>query len=393
MSESNGDDSEAIRPIEVNAGGIVPPEDLVGREIDIDRLLRLAAPPHHGAILLGDRRIGKTSLLRTVEQPLRDAGHIVVRVSAETSSLDEFGRTLLAGLRMNPHRRSWDVGFEGEVAVDVGVGQIVLRGTARSAAPSVETDLFVAIAEEARVWGGHVRVVFLLDEITFLTAALAKSSPVDAEDFLGTLRRAREEFPEVVMFMAGSIGLHHALPDKTKVNDLREIHVDTLSDADAMKLAQGLIVGAGLAVSDSQQVAAAMVEETSGFPYYLHGVAQALSERAGVVDPETVRCVVQSALDQDLWNSSHYETRLDGYYGSDAELVRDILDAIATTEHPLSVTSLMEGTRVASHNPQRTHLLSLLRRLEADHYLRRSEDANLMANGLVKRIWRHLRRL
>ncbi|MGV1003525.1 MAG: hypothetical protein ACOYEV_01915 [Candidatus Nanopelagicales bacterium] len=42
--------SDALEPIEPNAGGIVPSEELVGRGAVIGRLLKFSAPPHDGAV-------------------------------------------------------------------------------------------------------------------------------------------------------------------------------------------------------------------------------------------------------------------------------------------------------------------------------------------------------
>ncbi len=390
---SNSSRHENVRPIEVNVGGIVAQEDLVGRDGEIDRLMSLAAPPAHGAMLLGDRRIGKTSLLRTLEQPLREAGHLVVRVSAETSSLDDFARALQAGLMVEPRLGSWGIHLEGEAAVRVGIAQISLRAKAQRGAGSREADLFATCARAARAQGPHHRVVFLLDEITVLATELAREAPGDARDFLRTLRRARQEFGEVVMFLAGSIGLHHALPDGTEVNDLVEMPIDVLDQPEAMRLAEGLILGSGLTVTEPRAVAAAMVAHTSGFPFYLHGTAQLLTERRGVVDPGAVAQEVRRALDLDLWNTQHYDSRLDDYYRGEAELVRDILDTIATAEKPVSADEVLQTSAVAVHAPTRTRLLTLLQRLERDHYLRRTAQSTAMANGFIGRIWRHVRRL
>lgn len=382
-----------VRPIEVNVGGIVPRDEMVGRGAEIDRLLALAAPPAHGAMLLGDRRIGKTSLLRAVEGPLREAGHLVVRVSAETASLDDFEVALLGGLRANRRWESWGVDVAGEAAVHVGIARIGLRGRVSRGAQPHDVDLFAACAQAARKQGPHQRVIFLLDEITVLATELARVAPGDARDFMRMLRRARQEFPEVVMFLAGSIGLHHALPDGTEVNDLTEMHVDVLPTDPALELASGLILGAGLDVAAPREVARAMVAQTSGFPFYLHGTAQLLSQTPGALDAGTVSATIQRALNEDLWNTRHYDTRLDDYYGAQAELARDVLDTIASAEQPLTVDQVLRTAAVAVHGPSRTSTLALLDRLERDHYLRRSGSTTAMANGLIARIWRHVRRL
>ncbi|MGV1004335.1 MAG: AAA family ATPase [Candidatus Nanopelagicales bacterium] len=387
--------SDALEPIEPNAGGIVESEELVGRGAVIGRLLKFSAPPHAGAILLGDRRIGKTSLLRAVEERLRDAGHLVVRVSAETASLEGFARSLAAGLRCNPRWKNWEFDLSGEGSVTVGVGKVTVGMKARRVAEAAEKDLFAACAQAARQAGPHYRVIFLLDEITVLAGALAKDSPREALEFMHMLRRARQEVPEVAMFLAGSIGLHHAVDDLTVVDDIQTEDVDVLEPPAARELALRLILGARLPVVDSDAVAAAMVTQTSGFPYYLHGLAQLLQQEADAtpVTAATVARVFQDALDQALWNIRHYDSRLDSYYGAHAELVRQVLDAIATADTPLTPEKLLAVPVIAQFDPGRDKLLRLLARLEADHYLRRRGHRDEMANALIRRIWRQLRRL
>lgn len=382
-----------VRPIGINAGGVVPADELVGRSRELQWLLGQAAPPACGAVLLGDRRIGKTSLLRALEGPLRDAGHLVVRVSAETASLEVFGRALLDALRGTARRHIWPVDLEGEVAVNVGIGRLALKGRSQRGGRDVDVDLFTACAQAARSLGGHQRVVFLLDEITVLAAELARTSQEDAREFLRTLRKARQELPEVAMFLAGSIGLHHAMVGREVTNDLGELHVDVLAEAEARQLAQGLILGGGLAAEEPVAVAREMVTQTSGFPFYLHGTAQLLATRGGAIRPADVADTVAEALDLDLWGTSHYDSRLDGYFGPQADLVRAVLDVIATAPGPVAVDQLAESGEVAVFGAQRPALLRILARLEADHYLRRRGGADEMANGLIRRIWRHQRRL
>ena len=80
-----------------NPGGVVDPDDLIGHSEELARLQRSIETG--GAKLLGDRRMGKTSLLRLLEQTLREAGHLVVRVSAETDDPAASGRNLAEAMR------------------------------------------------------------------------------------------------------------------------------------------------------------------------------------------------------------------------------------------------------------------------------------------------------
>src|SRR3978361_1321781 len=101
-----------------NTGGPVDPNDHVGHDDALDEVL--LSTDSVGTLLTGDRRMGKTSLLRKVES-LLTPDHVVLRVSAETGSIELFASRLLNTL----HRTSafakelenWhvnvDVGYRG----------------------------------------------------------------------------------------------------------------------------------------------------------------------------------------------------------------------------------------------------------------------------------------
>src|SRR4051794_15141721 len=108
-----------IRPMTTNPGGVVDPDDLIGRDRELNRLMRSVTTG--GAKLLGDRRMGKTSLLRVLEQQLRMAGHTVVRVSAETEDPAVFSRNLIEAMRANRvlgrEWGRWQQEFGGELTI------------------------------------------------------------------------------------------------------------------------------------------------------------------------------------------------------------------------------------------------------------------------------------
>ena len=99
-------------------GGVVPTEDVVGRVRESNEVL--ASLPHSGAVLVGDRRHGKTSLSRLVQRMAADQGAVVVSVSAERETYAEFVSALISELApagpvlgegtrqdpAHPHRRS-----------------------------------------------------------------------------------------------------------------------------------------------------------------------------------------------------------------------------------------------------------------------------------------------
>jgi AAA+ ATPase superfamily predicted ATPase len=81
--------TQAVRAMITNPGGVVDAADLIGRARELHRLL--ASVDTGGAKLLGDRRMGKTSLLRALSTSLDEVGHTVIRLSGESSDPEKFG--------------------------------------------------------------------------------------------------------------------------------------------------------------------------------------------------------------------------------------------------------------------------------------------------------------
>lgn len=378
-------------PIAATVGGPIDPEDHIGHEAELHEVLLSTASV--GALLTGDRRMGKTSLLGKAEQCLTE--HVVVRISAETDDVDLFGRRLLDVLRR--HRVFADELQRWSVSVDVGYAGIRLRRTPsdRSAQDGDEDvdDLFAWAASRA----APAKLVLVIDEITVLANAIERQRPGGASEFLRSLRRPRQEIANVVVILSGSVGLHHAVVDMAPLNDLRTVRVGPLAPADAAFLARCLVLGEELAISHEPSVVEAMVAATDGIPYYLHHVAAEARRRGEQLTPAGVDDIRRSALTDpdDPWNLRHYRDRLDGYYGADRDLVAAMLDTFATAAEPLTIDQLATGLGAVelSPRPGREQLLRLVEDLEADHYLARHGNADAFSTGMLRDAWRSLRRL
>lgn len=374
-------------PISANPGGPIDPEDHIGHEAELHEVLRSIASV--GALLPGDRRMGKTSLLRKAEQQLVE--HVVLRVSAETDDLDLFGRRLLEVLRGN--RVFADELKRWKVEIDVGYRGFRLTRRARDGPDrdEVTDDLFAWAA--ARV--GTRKLVVVIDEITVLAAAIEQQRPGGAAEFLRSLRRPRQELPNVAVILSGSVGLHHAVADMAPLNDLRKVRVGPLAADDAAFLARCLLLGEQIETDDEPDVVQTMVAEAEAIPYFLHHLAAQAGGQGGPLTVDGVRSMREAALTDpdDRWNLSHYQDRIPAYYGCDTELVLHILDAYAAAGVPLAIDEL--ASSVASvgleHPPARAELVRLVENLEADHYLVRRGNADEFAFRIVRDTWRSRR--
>lgn len=102
-----------------------------------------------------------------------------------------------------------------------------------------------------------------------------------------------------------------------------------------------------------------------------------------------ITTVVENALRTDRWETLHYRDRLASYYGEDAELARMVLDEYAAAPDLLSIDDLLArvGAVPQLEGLARDAVVSLVDRLEDDHYLVRVGDADRFATTLLRRAW------
>ncbi|MGI8686787.1 MAG: ATP-binding protein [Acidimicrobiales bacterium] len=386
------DDAEPW-PIPTTQGGPIGPRDHVGHIDEFEAVMAAVGPGQVGALCMGDRRMGKTSLIRLVEEVLRrDGAALVLSVSAETSHPAVFATRLREAVLgtgwLGSEVRKW------EVDVDVTYKGIRLRRSRGGKAPDGDDDLLVFAAAKARP---H-RLVVMIDEIAVLAAALAKGDPDNALEFLRSLRRARQEADNLAVVLSGSIGLHHVVSSMQGVNDLARVRVDALRADEAAFLARCLILGSPIETADDAALAAAMADACGGGAFALHHVAARLAARPGPVGPGGVEPIVAGLLadPDDPLDYRHYRDRLPDYYGPDAGLARAVLDQLAlASDRGLTVdeaAARLAATEIEPR-PGRERLVHVIERLERDNSLVRDGTRSRFASPLLRRAWIAIQRL
>lgn len=372
-----------MEPLFPNPGGVVDPDDLVGRSAELQRLTE--ALSHGGAYVTGDRRMGKTSLLAKLEAELASSTTAVIRISAETSRLEVFAGRLIRELRSHRLLRDrivrWEKEIEGSVGLAVGGTGIKFQARAkRSPEQTTELDLVDLLTS----LGDHVGTVLIIDEITVLCQEVG---PEVAVEFLRSLRAIRQGRRPVPLVLSGSIGLHHALTDMQSINDLWVVNVGKLAEEEARELTERLLLGVGLADHDEEgELVAQILQETSQIPYYIQAVVDGLRNGGG----RDVHALVEQCISENAWNTEHYVSRTDAYYGGDAPLACALLDELAQIFPGCrDVDELMSILAVSTdHRVTRGSLVGLLNRLEKDHYIARDKTSCTMSSGLLARVWR-----
>ncbi|CAA0127842.1 Uncharacterised protein [Mycolicibacterium vanbaalenii] len=371
-------------------GGIVPTEDVVGRVRESTEVL--ASLPHSGAVLVGDRRHGKTSLSRLVQRLAHQQGVAVLAVSAERETYAEFVSALIAELaRLDP---AWAKEL-AKIRLTLTAGPVRLERDSHAAATLDE--LLDRAIRRAR---GRTLALFI-DEVSVLARNLERAQPGSGDTFLHLLRRVRQDHPgEVATVLSGSIGFHHVSDDApSTVNDIPKIAVGPIRTDHATYLAECLLLGTGVPTTDQHAVAAAIASAAENVPYYIqHLVAAARKswqDSQVAAHPELIDRMVVEAIKNpyDPWDLRHYRDRLPHYYGADAHAIAGVLDIYAHADGPLDVdTVLMRLRAEGSPITDRTHLVSFIERLTLDHYLARAGNADGFSSPLLQRAWKAMRR-
>ncbi len=373
--------------MQVVLGGIPPLDAIVGREAETAAVLDSLRG--HGALPTGDRRHGKTSLTRLVEVAAEEVGHHIVRVSAERRSLVEFVEALADALSSGSSALRSEVD-RWRLGVKVG-----LLTAERTPAPARSLDTLVQAALAARP---DSLLVLCLDEIPVLAKAMEEREPGSGADLLHLLRRLRQEHSgRLAMVLSGSIGFHHVTVDALGAsNDVEKLPVGPLDQVDAVYLGRCLLLGEDVAASADADVARAIADAAECVPYYVHHLVrssrQLAGRRAQPVTPEDIPRLVDAALTDadDPWDLRHYRDRVSSYYGLEWEpLVSAILDVYAGGADVVEIDEVRRklGTAELDSRPDRTALVRLVERLEADHYLIRVGDGSRFASDLMRRAW------
>ncbi len=380
--------------MKANPGGSIHPTAIVGRDRLITQIWKRLE--QQCVLLNAERRIGKTSVIKKmVAEPLKgwfgvyqDLEDIKLASDFAVAVHDEIQQFLGRTKRtVNAAKDFYEKHDFGDLTKRQGRPWKGLLTTAIK-------DLIEAKSTQ--------RLVMFWDEIPYMIANIAQAEGEQAAaDVLDTLRKLRNQYPDLRMVFTGSIGLHHVLTSlhaagiaTEPINDMAAIEVTPLAPADALDLARQLIKGEGLKSDHVDQAAEAITEETDHFPFYIQHVISSLVQDQLPANTTQIRELVQRHLvdANDPWELSHFRTRIPIYYRDprDAKLVGLLLDALCVTETHRSLNELQNDINSQSDQfDDRDLLVRVLRLMERDHYLTRDSDGKYQFRfPLIRRWWK-----
>ena len=388
---------------ESNPGGAVSPENVMGRDHLIDRLW--ATLKHQSLVLVAERRMGKTCIIKKMEAQPPNGIMIRVRDVGGVSSPIEFVERVAEDVEKHLNGFQKTATKTKEFLASLSGAQILGVKLPTIAAPHWKALLERILGDLAQ--HGDRQTILCWDELPWMLQKIARSEgETVVMDLLDTLRSLRQTHANLRMIYTGSIGLHHvvtALREEgyvnSPVNDMRTVEVPPLDDGHAEALAKALIQGEGLTSGTLDETAAIIARRVDAIPFYIHHVVATMADRGQAATPEIAETIVAEALaNAQDWDLEHFRSRLGAYYGERAEVVRALLDQLAETE-PLNLDELHERLKInlsrlgASAQRMvegdREALRTLLKLMQRDHYLCQDRDGGYRFRfGLIRRWWR-----
>jgi hypothetical protein len=388
-----------VEILRVNPGGGLAPSEVVGRDRFIASLWETLE--RQSVLLTAERRMGKTSVLSKMLAEPAPGTYPIKKSLQGIISPNEFVRALIADTEEAlPGLLKSSVGARlkkaGVKRIDVSMVSVEFDPTSDRSWKDVAAETLAALDREV-----DDSIVLLWDELPHMVANIRDNQgPLVARELLDLLRVMRESHRRIRMVFSGSLGLHHVVDGLRShggmwvpTHDMLAVDLPPLLEEDASYLAGELLRNESVDCDDVGAVAAAIAREVEGAPYYVHHTVHQLltrqrSGRCGTVDSGVVGDVVDEVLSDPLdpWQLHHYVDRIPTYYGDDGDIVKAVLDIVATATEPPDFETIQAQLGAQLRPPPSERLRDLLALLCKDHYLLAGPTYSFRLE-LLRRTW------
>ncbi|MCW8832592.1 MAG: hypothetical protein OQK03_04680, partial [Colwellia sp.] len=340
----------------VNAGGLIAPEQVIGRDKFIDNLWQRIA--QQSVILTSERRIGKSSVIRKMCAQPNEEYTVILRDVEGISTIKEFVNRLVDDLFEHQNIITKGKSLIGSVRKELSDWKIFGVTVSKKEEPNWMSVLENIINELAKLYKTENKVLLMIwDEFPWMLQKIIKhEGEAVAANLLDNLRLARQNHSNVRMIFTGSIGLHHVLKSlkassltNEPVNDMQVINLPPLQNKDAIELINQLLHGENLKVLDNN-FAFQLAKSVDCVPYYIHHLITSILNNESPVIIATIEQEINLAFvdANDTWNLRHYDSRLKEYYGEHFIFYQLILDILS--QEPAGLTRQdLENLLAADH--------------------------------------------
>ncbi len=315
-----------------NPGGTLAGEAILNREKEIESIWR--ALQNQSVVVTSERRVGKTSILRKMEENPEDGWSPILYLVEGKEHPVEFVEGLYETLvekkllknKFHKLKKFYTKYVGGEQ-----IGSWKLPQIKRNWKPLLDS-IMQDIIDSGK------KVLLMFDELPLMLAKFIKSGeigPLGTMGFLDTLRELRNKYEalkNVFFIFCGSIGIHLVIKDLKRnhgynsdpVNNMKIISISSMDEAGAKKLCLELSEGAPFQLSGKDEIFNYICQETDRLPFYIHHVFNYFYESGEKVITkkhvdESIDFLLNDPKDEGFFR--HYLDRIKTYYDSEMQKI------------------------------------------------------------------------
>jgi hypothetical protein len=366
---------EELIPITPSTGGLVSPQNIVGRNKEIDDFWKILE--RQGITLFAERRFGKSSILRKMDEEGKDGFVSIYKHIEGISSTEKFVEFLLDRVKeLN--------------LIEEGLFK-KLENTYNKATEFVDEIEGIKIKKLEHPWQKQLyylftklqekhetkKIVIMLDEFSIFLNNLSRS---DASSVIGFLRNICQDndFYNIRFIYCGSIGIDLVL-DKIKGDDhiigdpLNHMYPYTLlpfNDDNALHF--GKCLNFGCALNLPERLIKQINKKADNIPYFIDIVFDKIS-RAKKPNQQAIDDAFEEILDDTSGKESinHFYDRIDQFYPK-PKISIDILNFLSKNQYPSSESDIASYVSLNTSDIDRIEINKEINKLMKDGYLNRS---------------------
>ena len=348
-------------------------------------------------LLVAPRRVGKTSIMRHMQDNPKK-GYLVVYIDTESAdSENEFWHKLLNALmeeefigRVKKYTQKF-----GRILEEINIKNISTKGV--TFGDDTTVDYATAFEKLIKGLDYKIKLIIMIDEFAQTVENIIKyEDEKSAESFLRTHRALRQNITlskQVSFVYAGSIGLESVVSKMgaTKlINDLNSIKVKPLEDKDAIAFTKLLASSVGIDIRED--IIIELLDEIEWFiPFYIQLIIQELKtlsreQSTIIIESKMIREAMHRAISHQNLFASWRSKLKDGFKKKGYLYAKEILNKISEED---TLSSLKIQNIANKHALDEDYAKEIIHSLEYDGYINNNDDVKMYRfnSPILKQWW------
>jgi hypothetical protein len=365
-----------------NPGGILRGEAIIDREKEIDSIWR--ALQNQSVVITSERRVGKTCILRKMEENPRDDWMPVLYWVEGKEHPIEFVEGLYETILEKKLIKNKFYNLKKIYKKYVG-GEDIGSWKLPQIKENWKTILESMIED---IVDSQNKVLVMLDELPLMLSKFIKSKeigPLKTMGFLDMLRGLRNKYEpskKIAFIFCGSIGIHLVIKDLKKnhgynsdpINNMKIISISGMEEKGALELCQKLGEDEYFELDDRKTLFDYICKKTDCLPFYIHHVFNYFYETG---EKTITRQAIDKSIDyllndpKDEGFFRHYLDRIKTYYDEKSQKIAlIILDGLCKQKNDLEETEIINRVKSQMEIDDES-VKEALNLTWSDHYLTR----------------------